>query len=1465
MKQFQAGYILDHLENIFDEDPSQKRYFETLSKWCSHFQMNSRSKFEEKEIAYSSQEAVLINLIQRGLPTLMNKTAVDYLIDNSSFLSWNSEKKHSFEIDYSAVSDELKKLIFRSLHLIDPRLSITEQKSNYQKSWEDLGSQFEEDFKFHSLPNILGKNGEAFAQLLTTQRPLTSILKDTENNFSEQRTDFSIEFPYYREETEKAGIIIEIDGSQHEEPSQARLDQQRDEAINRDSKWYKTLRVTTRDFNTNQLSNKVNRILRPIIENQEYITQCVNNYNNPLWETDLGTEMLQLSLIPFGIARIQRAIIEAMAHKKLDREKKIWRIAVLERDIPCGKLAIDDLQMLLEMINSINQVSFVLPEIQLSVFSTEEFLESQFQWQEAKSFNSFGNAEEYNLVLDIALLDRNTGYKFTSTAANEYINLRSVHYLSAQRRAVSADLLKYKSFCSISSDSDLWAVRDDKAREGLEYILQSFFRKKKFRQGQLPILHHALQCKSVIGLLPTGGGKSLTYQLAALLQPGICLVIDPIRSLMKDQVDGLLSNKIDSCLYINSTLKGAEKRVALKKFSDGFAQFVFVSPERLQMEEFRLILNEMAKDNHFFSYCVIDEAHCVSEWGHDFRTSYLRLGADVMRYCKTKNHEYISLFGLTATASYDVLADVQRELSGDNEDLRLKNESVVRAEYTKRDEIQFIIEGITIPTQGINNIWDLKNRLGTEKQERTQQLLREIPETIHSFLKNPVKIFGEDQWKENENEERNKFAEMQIEGYQLKNFYNTNDNGGLIFCPHRTWLFGVTDKFKRDRNGNPANPRNGYYDILSGLEQIRAGFFMGSGDALDGAAKQIEKESFKNQDDFIQNNLNLMVATKAFGMGIDKENIRYSIHVNYPDSIEGFVQEAGRTGRDGKIALSYVLFNDQKVQLPNTKEPIDHDTDINMYFHEKSFKGVGKELAVLDEFLTEIYFPDRTIELEGIVNDKIELEESIRCNYWHGGNNHRIYVKIERKDLGYFDLNTLNGNFQNTFNQNLSQRVFSILREYIQGKDINVPIEEWVQTGDREAGIERILESRQIGENFTLTIGFNNNERNRVETITNWLNDHIATNTFFTLSMVNTEKNDCNDADIFIEKIIGRYENYTGRAINFEKECIKLDRLSKGTTLKRFKALFNGIRDKVDTEKAIYRLSILGIIDDYTVDYNANTFTLFGKRKSDAEYENNLKQYLLKYYSEKAAKAKLKAFNKIKEKNTRWKTLVFLVNFIDKEVQQKRAQSIKDMKEACRIGLNEGNVSLKEHIDLYFNSKYARAGYTYTNSNGKEINASLIDRIEENKGEKIEWVWFFMDVVNEDTKASQINNLKHLRGACTRILSSRIEQYYTLLLLNAYTLYMLEYRNKRYLQEAEDLLIKAFEQIQDKEPKWKDKELESIFEKFTKRVLNENEELYQYMKDNELFFDFDTVLLSRTTKRIQEIHTQLHLLNEKLN
>lgn len=231
---------------------------------------------------------------------------------------------------------------------------------------------------------------------------------------------------------------------------------------------------------------------------------------------------------------------------------------------------------------------------------------------------------------------------------------------------------------------------------------------------------------SVIGLLPTGSGKSLTYQIAALLQPGITIVIDPLISLMKDQYDGLRKASIDSCTFINSTVSDKSKREELMERS--LVQFVFLSPERLCIRGFRSRLHNMQDLHVYFSYGVIDEVHCVSEWGHDFRFTYLHLGRNLYNYVLPKQSairpDRIALFGLTATASFDVLADVERELSG-NGAFPLDSDAIVRYENTNRLELQYHI--IEIDGTSCWSKWDVYRK-------KNDTLPAIIEESYHKLL-----------------------------------------------------------------------------------------------------------------------------------------------------------------------------------------------------------------------------------------------------------------------------------------------------------------------------------------------------------------------------------------------------------------------------------------------------------------------------------------------------------------------------------------------------------------------------------------------------------------------------------------------------------------------------------------------------------------------------------------------------------
>lgn len=441
------------------------------------------------------------------------------------------------------------------------------------------------------------------------------------------------------------------------------------------------------------------------------------------------------------------------------------------------------------------------------------------------------------------------------------------------------------------------------------YFLKYIFRHSSLREGQFEAISRALSGKDSIILLPTGAGKSVAFQLSALLLPGMAVVIDPIISLIEDQIDNLDRQGIDRAIGISSQIadpKLKSKLIAI--VGQGEYLFCYVAPERFQTEEFRGTLRSLTT-NIPVCLIAIDEAHCVSEWGHNFRTSYLNIGRNTREYCRYK--QYVPpLLALTGTASNAVLRDVQRELQIDDFD------AIITPTTFDRKELHYSV-------------------FSSHSKEKISilraVLQRYIPE---------------------------KFGVSEASFYQL---HDDRTNSGIVFCPHVGGQFGVLENASRivAETGIEAQPYGGKTPRRWTPEKWHA-------------HKRKVSKDFKN------NKILLLVATKAFGMGIDKPNIRYTVHFGLPHSIEGFYQEAGRAGRDQNQAECVVFVSNdnqertEKILSPRTPlEEIakimnelegdwDAADDITraMYFHVKTFRGIQEELVDIGLIL-------ETIEREG--------------------------------------------------------------------------------------------------------------------------------------------------------------------------------------------------------------------------------------------------------------------------------------------------------------------------------------------------------------------------------------------------------------------------------------------------------------------------------------------------------------------
>lgn len=860
-KQFHAAYQLDAIRKALSGIEKEK--LEGLYRNLSEFEI--QTPFDIGASIYDDVHpilAVLSNIVTRGLPT----KASPFLEDSFTVFGNKLLENALGSINYSI--DGLKKEdLFMAMHLVDSRWVITPQNYNISVLDSDLEKSY-----------ITEVTSPLLRQLLQPQRSISSISNSITNHSG--RVDFAFEFPYSTKgnnNTDYHGCVIELDGKKYHSPlNQQLLDRQRNQAL-LEARWY-CIRLSEDGIN------------KPFKEyhnlGSDYVRECINAYDRKFDSQWVNT--LQLVLTPIAVARLEKTILEALMTGQLSLSTPSWKVLVKEHDVPCAAIAFEEMRQMFEHITQLSEdyTDLKFPVFDLTIVSTKEFSDSPLHLNHQVYTDDYHSNIEYDMVIDIAVLRRNGLEKidFTTYRCKNkcYFNVRSSHYHRNERQIYTSDRIIYKPIAIANAQGRYDDIEQNVNH--LRYFLQFLFRKQDFRQGQTPILSRALQYKSVIGLLPTGGGKSLTYQIAAMLQPGITLIIDPLRSLMKDQFDGLISAGIDCCSYINSSIEVPEKireqgDYAIKRYrieererrskrlEKSELMFMFLSPERLSILDFRERLRNMRDTGVYFAYGVIDEVHCVSEWGHDFRFSYLHLGRNLYKYVLPKQNEedekanHIPLFGLTATASFDVLADVERELSG-NGAFPLDAETIVREGDTNRFEIQYKIDPVPISFKQKNQDGSIKLDKWTiydTKKAYLDPLISQMPTYLNDLL-TPDSI----QTITKGYTEGPRATDRDLQSLEVTvpdNFLSVEhyyEYGGIVFCPHR------------DKTGIAVFPNQRKINEL--YKETQVGTFVGSNEDDLENSKQTqesdrEEESFANLELFRDNRIPLMIATKALRHG----------------------------------------------------------------------------------------------------------------------------------------------------------------------------------------------------------------------------------------------------------------------------------------------------------------------------------------------------------------------------------------------------------------------------------------------------------------------------------------------------------------------------------------------------------------------------------------------------------------------
>ena len=1250
MVQLKAGYFTGGIESIM-VNPLMKEKTEALLEQLSYFDL--QTDIQISDTCTDASVAVLYNIISRGTPTYASQFIEDIL---STTIGKTMKRISSEgEIYREIPKHEVRDLVFKALHIVEPRVRFKKLKSQDDRKstiydFINYGVVFSQGDYIYQFAEIDRDFQDIVCLSKKFRRNIQSLKSNPDYAFLNEKCDLSFYAPYSENTPNWLVYKFNLDDSLVDTTDWITED--------KISNLLNPLDISGRVVirKTDIPSHKTAEI-SSFVENS-YFDIVKENYNSPLYNTEDGIEALQIALTPFAVARVQKVLLEAINSEVLSLEKKTWKIGVIERDVPCAFLAIEDLKQHFNKFFILENLSRSFPNVKLEIFYSDEFASTELNllYQGSrKNISEFDPEVQYDLLIDVAVLLR-SGFeeKTLQTNANKYAVIRSVKSPYAKTKLLFCNHINYdiniSGNVSLSNqedneeDEDLDISLDEEnsieQQEALKFFLKNLFGKSNFLENQALAVSGLLNGDNLLEVSSPNSGKTISALLAAFLKPGYSFMLSPTIAVMNMQFKELRKRRIEIDYYINPALQNSfDRDLAVKDVTTGKSIVTFLSPSLVHDPYLRNIFKEINEKNIPLYFVFVDEAQRVCLQTCDFRPYYQDIKNIIAKNFADENINILRIGAFCWTLEKHIINETAQKLG---------TEKVLVCDS---DFPKFKVLVRQVPMKGAGNTNDLYAYAKKVKQIETEKIISEKKT-------DKVMVFS---WK-------NPFDRT------------IGDNEDYKVCGLET----------------------GYYDgDITELET----------DITSSSAVS----SMKAAEKFIFGDTSVLSCTPSAGVGLRVKGLKNVIHFEPPLSLDMFCRMNSRGDKNSVVDVDLFLntieqefsgtetVRDSSGNIKTAENVLvtDVDTASNLRRLTRQNPGQEKEKTMISQILKDVVFPQyslRQIIVDAVYN---EFNQEIQIDSEPSYNPYQLYIYANNKtkSLGFIDFKARVLNMPELqYDKVLAEKIQTYVFDFILLNTSN-PLEflsklETENPSEVSYGVQDALDLVSFEEKTSVVIPFYNNE-------------------FFTASQMLSSAFGSEVSTAVIRRSYNQSHDFSSFEKMFEKISGKNLKTIAANRRSELMNIYAKFRNKRDTLRAISRLKEIDIIDDYLVNSAKEEIEIYMTKHNKDFYRMKLLPILQRNLTKEKVLLYLSTISEEQFLSIEKYTDV-LIGFFYAEIYPLYEQSVRDTSMFFRKIFEkqkEGEVSQEEilrNLHNYFISRYS-CGYLFDEHSSQTIDNDSLD------------------------------------------------------------------------------------------------------------------------------------------------------------